>query len=55
MDGDMGWLIEDLNAELLSWGHAGGDEDKLILKTDGEPALCAVRDALARRHGTAEK
>ena len=51
VDGNMDWLIKDLSEELKSWGHAGGEGGHIILKTDGEPAIIAVREALARYHG----
>jgi hypothetical protein len=47
----MDWLIEDMSATLKSWGHAGGTGGEIILKSDGEPALLAVRSALMRYHG----
>ena len=49
--GEMEWLLKDLREELVSWGHAGGDGGKIILKSDSEAAIVAVREALARRHG----
>ena len=45
------WLIKDLHEELKSWGHPGGDQGKITLKSDAEPAIVAVRDALAKTHG----
>ena len=32
-------------------GHPGGTAGNIILKSDGEPAFLAVRDALAKYHG----
>ena len=32
---EMDWLIKDLREELKAWGHTGGQEGKLILKSDG--------------------
>ena len=32
-------------------GHPGGAENVLIMKSDGEPAIVAVREASARCHG----
>ena len=49
--GTADWLIKDLSDELKSWGHPGGEAGHLILKSDGEPAITAVCDALARLHG----
>ena len=45
------WLIKDLSDELKSWGHPGGEAGHLILKSDGEPAITAVCESLARLHG----
>ena len=50
-DGDSSWLVKDMHQELKSWGHPGGAGNKIILKSDGEPAIVAVREALARCHG----
>ena len=50
-DNSMDWLVEDLSHTLKSWGHAGGKGGEVIVKTDGEPALLAVRNALMRYHG----
>ena len=48
---EMEWLIKDLHEGLKSWGHTGGPNGNIILKTDGEPAIVALRDTLARYHG----
>ena len=48
---EMEWLIKDMSEELKAWGHPGGQGTELILKSDGEPSIKAVRDALARYHG----
>ena len=50
-EGDNSSLIKDMHQELKTWGHPGGGHNALILKSDGEPALVAVREALARCHG----
>ena len=47
----MEWLIKDVHDELKSWGYPGGGDNALILKSDGEPAIVAVREAIARFHG----
>ena len=47
----MDWLVQDLSHTLKSWGHAGGAGGEVIIKSDGEPALLAVRNALMRYHG----
>ena len=49
--GEMDWLIKDMAEELRAWGHTGGDNGHIILKSDGERAIVAVREALARYHG----
>lgn len=48
---ELEWLIKDMHEELKSWGHTGGAGGRLILKSDGEPSIKAVRDALGRFHG----
>ena len=50
-DGDQSWLVKDMHQELKSWGYPGVAQNALILKSDGEPAIVAVREALARCHG----
>ena len=40
-----------MHEEFKSWGHPGGSNGAIILKTDGEPAIVALRDTLARYHG----
>ena len=50
-DQDMEWLIKDMSNELKVWGHPSGTAGNIILKSDGEPAILAVRDALAKYHG----
>ena len=50
-DGEMDWLIKDMAEELKSWGHTGGEGGHIILKSDGERAISAVREALAKFHG----
>ena len=47
----MDWLIEDISATLKSWGHAGGTGGEIILKSDGEPTMLAVRSAVMKYHG----
>ena len=51
IEGDNSWLVKDMHQELKSWGYPGGGQNPLILKSDGEPAIVAVREALARCHG----
>ena len=43
--------VPNMVEALKSWGHAGGAGGEIILKSDGEPALLAVRSALMRYHG----
>ena len=45
---DMDWLIKDVVAELRSWGHQGGERGELILKSDNENSIVAVRDAVGK-------
>ena len=40
-----------MSNELKVRGHPGGTAGNIILKSDGEPAILAVRDALAKYHG----
>ena len=47
----MDWLVKDISEEFKSWGHHGGQTGHIILKSDGEAAIKAVRDAVARYHG----
>ena len=51
LDGDNSWLVKDVHQELKAWVHPGGAGNELVLKSDGEPAIVAVREALARCHG----
>ena len=46
-DGDNSWLVKDMHQELKAWGYPGGAQTELIMKSDGEPAIVAVREALA--------
>ena len=39
-----------MHEEVKAWGYPGGAQNALILKSDGEPAIVAVREALARCH-----
>ena len=48
---EMDWLIKDMHEELKSWGYPGGENNELILKSDGEPAIVALRERLSRYHG----
>ena len=44
-------MIKDLHEELKAWGHPGGGDNKIIMKSDGERSIVAIREALARYHG----
>jgi len=50
-DGEMDWLVEDLLITLKGWGHAGGSAGHVIMKSDGEPAILAVKNAVMQRLG----
>ena len=45
----MEWIILDVADEIRSWGHTEGQP--LIMKTDGEPAIKSVGEALSRYLG----
>ena len=47
----MEWLVKDHHEELKSWGHMGGAGGDIVIKTDGEASIVALRDAVARYHG----
>ena len=48
---NMEWLTADMSEGLKSWGHTGGPNEELIFKSDGEPSIRAIWDALSRYHG----
>ena len=50
-DNDMDWLVKDMDLELKPWGHQGGTGGHIILKSDGEPAIISLRDAIGKYHG----
>ena len=50
-DGEMEWLVRDMSEELKSWRHVGGDSGRLILKSDGEWYMKALKGALGKYHG----
>ena len=50
-EGDSSRLVKNMHQQLKCWGHLGGAGNALILKSDGEPAIVAVREALSRCHG----
>ena len=47
----MDWLIKDMHEELKAWGHPGGEGNEMIMKSDGEPAMVALRERLSKYHG----
>jgi len=49
--GEMDWLIQDMVEELKSWGHAGGVNGHIIMKSDNEPAVKALRDSVGKYLG----
>ena len=40
-----------MSDELKAWGHPGEGENQFILKSDGEPSIVALKEALAKYHG----
>ena len=49
--GEVDWLIQDLVDEFKSWGHTGGTSGHIIIKSDSEPAIKALREAVGRLLG----
>ena len=47
----MDWLILDISNVLKSWGHTGGAGGHIIIKSDGEPAILALKNAVMQLHG----
>ena len=45
------WLFKVMSLEMKYWGYPGGDAGKVILTSDNERAVVAVREALAKYHG----
>lgn len=45
------WLINDMSEELTPWGHPGGEGGHIIIRSDGERSIMALRNALAKHHG----
>ena len=45
------WIVSDMVRELRAWGHQGGEGGHIIVKSDGEPTMKAVMDAVAQRLG----
>ena len=38
-------------SEVRSWGHMGGEGGSIILKSDGEKSIVALKEAVAKFHG----
>ena len=49
--GERDWFIKDMYAELKAWGHSGGTNGHIIMKSDGEASVVALRKAVAEYHG----
>ena len=49
--GESEWIVKDIHEELKAWGYPGGGDNELIIKTDGEPAIVALRESVAKYHG----
>ena len=47
----MDWLVIDMSKELKAWGHGGGPDGHIIIKSDNENSIKNVVDALAKHHG----
>ena len=47
----MSWIVKDMHEELKALGRPGGQSNALIVKSDGEPAIVAVREALSKYRG----
>ena len=47
----MRWLVQDMHEKLKSWGRPGGPQSQLIMKSDSEKPMVALREALARKLG----
>ena len=50
-ENEMEWLVKDMSEEMESWGHQGGDGGHIILKSDRERSIVALRTAFAKFHG----
>ena len=42
-DGECDWITKELSEEMKTWGHAGGQGGKIILKFDGERQVRRIR------------
>ena len=50
-DGRMDWLVKDAVEELWYWGHNGGSNRHIRIKSDGEASIRAVRLAISKLLG----
>lgn len=50
-EGHLDWRRNDIVEELRSWGHYGGAQGHIILRSDGQSSIKAVRDAVAKMYG----
>ena len=48
---EMEWLVKDITGELKAWDNLGGEEHRLILKSDGECPIRALKEAVRKYHG----
>ncbi len=44
-------IVKDMHVKLKAWGKPGGDDNIIVLTSDGETSIVAVRAALAQLHG----
>ena len=47
-ENEMEWLVKDMSEEMKSWRHQGGDGGHIVLKSDGERSMVALRTVLAK-------
>ena len=50
-DGEMDWFVKDSCEEPRAWRHPGAPWNRIILKSDGEPAIQSLKTAIGRFHG----
>ena len=41
-------MIKDVSEELKAWGHMGGEAGAIILKSDNEDSMVAVKEAIGK-------
>ena len=49
--GELDWLVQDMVEELKSCGHTGGANGHIILKSDNENAIKALKEAVGKLLG----